>query len=451
MASDEHSVVLGHSDSFAGPYYILIGNLPVLTSWQNIKDFIRSQFGRKLEIYVRTYNPPRDQGWIRVLGFNTFKQVTSILKKFPFRGRQIITTNPGYNEDGYGSVLIRSPLEADRILSIYATPLAAFNLPLNLPLLPQSPPRVADQNPRYPPGPSLSPGSGIPCQILPDGSIVSHITVYHPVLSLPYHMQPMFNRQMPPQAQPPPPLGPCPPPRTRPSYRPPDYRPNLSPERSFIAGGNRPSAPTSPIQAIPQPQPSPPLQHYASDEDERQILVNLPRVASPTPDKREDIIYAALASPGLLERVDNFPDYAVATFITVQAAKLAVEDLSPLGSILVKPPGETRNVEVEGEAKLSSPTSPSLPTLAATSSPSCQMQEQQQQPRRMTTAVVVNGSITPPDSPPPVGSEATNAAANVSLPSLLSQASATSPPVLGRPGVLVVNGSTPLANVASNR
>ncbi|KAK0633684.1 hypothetical protein B0T14DRAFT_77755 [Immersiella caudata] len=187
-APDGHSILLRHNDTHSSPYYILIENLPDSTSWQAVKDYIKSQFGRRFVMYIRLFDPGGMKGWVRVLGFSTYKQVTSILRVIPFRGRKIITTNPGYNDDGSGSVFIRDPLEADKQLAVRPAPLPP--LPLS-PTLPQSLSHVGHLGVQH--AHSLPIRPGMSYQLLPGGSVV---TVYHPMVPFPYHSQPLFHGQV---------------------------------------------------------------------------------------------------------------------------------------------------------------------------------------------------------------------------------------------------------------
>lgn len=446
MIPHDYYALLSHADPLSGPYYIFIENLPDSTGWQNIKDFIKSQFGRKFEIYVRIFNPHKDHGWVRVLGYSTFKQVTNILRKTPFRGRDIRTTNPGYNNDGSGSVLIRAPLETDKQYTVRQNPSLPAPTQLSISQHSEPSPHTDFQHHLNPPPSPMGPP--MPYQVFNDGSVVSHITVYHPV-PFQYYSQTIFPSYMHPpvpapeqyyplreyMSQPPPPPTPSqlyfrnPPPQTGQCDVPEQHLHH--PEHT----------------QLPALLPAPQLK-LATDleEEQRQILVNLsgPASSSAAADKREAIIRAALTTPSLLERVDGFPDYIVATFISITAAKEALADLSPLGSILVRsgdPPGRceddksTKNSDSDPTTFVPSITSSPPPT------PSFPTQNKSQKTRHEygqsnSVVVVVNGTITPPHSPSPTG-----AVSGSTFPSLDSLAASLPVAALRDPRILVVNGS----------
>ncbi|KAK1782800.1 hypothetical protein QBC45DRAFT_401837 [Copromyces sp. CBS 386.78] len=98
--------------------------LPERTSWQDVKDFIKSQIPWKLDIYVSIFGKRRDSGWVRVIGFKAFNHVRRVLGESLFRGREILAHNPGYDEAGAGLVLVRAPFFRDRSLFINPEALA---------------------------------------------------------------------------------------------------------------------------------------------------------------------------------------------------------------------------------------------------------------------------------------------------------------------------------------
>ncbi|KAK3363679.1 hypothetical protein B0T25DRAFT_52665 [Lasiosphaeria hispida] len=116
---DPSSVLVRSGDPVTGPYYIIIAQVPDGTTWQDIKDWVKSQIpGGKLDIYVNLSGRRNDTGWVRVVGMRNFKQVRRLIKKSPFRGHQILAHNPGYSEDGPAAVLIRAPFFKDTDLFV---------------------------------------------------------------------------------------------------------------------------------------------------------------------------------------------------------------------------------------------------------------------------------------------------------------------------------------------
>ncbi|KAJ4415835.1 hypothetical protein N0V85_002541 [Neurospora sp. IMI 360204] len=63
ISHDPPSVLIGPGDFHTGPYYIIISGLPERTSWQDVKDFIKSQIPWKLDIYVSIFGKRQDSGW----------------------------------------------------------------------------------------------------------------------------------------------------------------------------------------------------------------------------------------------------------------------------------------------------------------------------------------------------------------------------------------------------
>ncbi|KAH7628459.1 hypothetical protein B0T09DRAFT_162067 [Sordaria sp. MPI-SDFR-AT-0083] len=125
ISHDPPSVLIGPGDFHTGPYYIIISGLPERTSWQDVKDFIKSQIPWKLDIYVSIFGKRQDSGWVRVIGFKAFNHVRRVLGESLFRGREILAHNPGYDETGAGLVLVRAPFFRDRSLFINPEALAA--------------------------------------------------------------------------------------------------------------------------------------------------------------------------------------------------------------------------------------------------------------------------------------------------------------------------------------
>lgn len=96
ISHDPPSVLIGPGDFHTGPYYIIISGVSVLlshnllslnlqasqlperTSWQDVKDFIKSQIPWKLDIYVSIFGKRQDSGWVRVIGFKAFNHVRSM-------------------------------------------------------------------------------------------------------------------------------------------------------------------------------------------------------------------------------------------------------------------------------------------------------------------------------------------------------------------------------------
>ncbi|KAK3396104.1 hypothetical protein B0T20DRAFT_481111 [Sordaria brevicollis] len=118
ISHDPPSVLIGPGDFHTGPYYIIISGLPERTSWQDVKDFVKSQIPWKLDIYVSIFGKRQDSGWVRVIGFKAFNHVRRVLGESLFRGREILAHNPGYDESGTGLVLVRAPFFRDRSLFI---------------------------------------------------------------------------------------------------------------------------------------------------------------------------------------------------------------------------------------------------------------------------------------------------------------------------------------------
>ncbi|EGO51783.1 hypothetical protein NEUTE1DRAFT_89512 [Neurospora tetrasperma FGSC 2508] len=75
ISHDPPSVLIGPGDFHTGPYYIIISGLPERTSWQDVKDFIKSQIPWKLDLYVSIFGKRQDSGWVRVVGFKAFNHV----------------------------------------------------------------------------------------------------------------------------------------------------------------------------------------------------------------------------------------------------------------------------------------------------------------------------------------------------------------------------------------
>ncbi|EGZ78213.1 hypothetical protein NEUTE2DRAFT_154661 [Neurospora tetrasperma FGSC 2509] len=75
ISHDPPSVLIGSGDFHTGPYYIIISGLPERTSWQDVKDFIKSQIPWKLDLYVSIFGKRQDSGWVRVVGFKAFNHV----------------------------------------------------------------------------------------------------------------------------------------------------------------------------------------------------------------------------------------------------------------------------------------------------------------------------------------------------------------------------------------
>ncbi|KHE80340.1 hypothetical protein GE21DRAFT_472 [Neurospora crassa] len=124
ISHDPPSVLIGPGDFHTGPYYIIISGLPERTSWQDVKDFIKSQIPWKLDLYVSIFGKRQDSGWVRVVGFKAFNHVRRVLGESLFRGREILAHNPGYDETGTGLVLVRAPFFKDRSLFINPEALA---------------------------------------------------------------------------------------------------------------------------------------------------------------------------------------------------------------------------------------------------------------------------------------------------------------------------------------
>lgn len=118
ISHDPPSVLIGPGNFHTGPYYIIISGLPERTSWQDVKDFIKSQIPWKLDIYVSIFGKRQDSGWVRVIGFKAFNHVRGVLGESLFRGREILAHNPGYDDSGTGLVLVRAPFFRDRSLFI---------------------------------------------------------------------------------------------------------------------------------------------------------------------------------------------------------------------------------------------------------------------------------------------------------------------------------------------
>lgn len=96
VSHDPPSVLIGPGDFHTGPYYIIISGVSVLlihthlnvdlhpselperTSWQDVKDFIKSQIPWKLDLYVSIFGKRQDSGWVRVVGFKAFNHVRSM-------------------------------------------------------------------------------------------------------------------------------------------------------------------------------------------------------------------------------------------------------------------------------------------------------------------------------------------------------------------------------------
>jgi hypothetical protein len=138
------SVRLEAGDGKTGPFYLIIGNVPEGTIWHHMKDFVKSQSDRWVDMYVNLHGVRMDSGWIRVVGYLAFRRVEStcslslericafpkpdnhtlvveIFRQNIFRGRRLLVHNPGYRE-GPASVLIKDPFFKDLDLVIQSVP-----------------------------------------------------------------------------------------------------------------------------------------------------------------------------------------------------------------------------------------------------------------------------------------------------------------------------------------
>lgn len=75
---DPPSVLVGSGPLDTGPFYLIIANVPEGTTWQHVKDFVKSQVDlKRLDMYVNLHGARMDSGWIRVIGYKAFRQIKS--------------------------------------------------------------------------------------------------------------------------------------------------------------------------------------------------------------------------------------------------------------------------------------------------------------------------------------------------------------------------------------
>lgn len=76
---DLPSVLVGSGPPDTGPFYLIIANVPEGTTWQHVKDFVKSQVDlKRLDMYVNLHGARMDSGWIRVIGYKAFRQIKSM-------------------------------------------------------------------------------------------------------------------------------------------------------------------------------------------------------------------------------------------------------------------------------------------------------------------------------------------------------------------------------------
>ena len=288
--------------------------LPDKTNWQDVKDFVKSQIPRKLDIYVNISGKRKDSGWIRVIGLKAFKEVRSkltqtrllcsqsnithsepgVLQESPFRGHEILAHNPGYEEDGTGMVLVRAPFFKDKYLFVDPS-----TMPSPVASAVPSPVATSPLNAQ----PPMSPEA----YYLPQG----YYAEQEP--AMPIHSQQFWWAMQPPT----PPNTP----KTRQQQ-----------QQQYQSGWWMPQdAPPSPQQTVPVKS-----RKLIITWKDRTRLESDPATDQ---EKMGTIIQAALSatSERSLDTLECFPGVAVATFRTYSLTRRAMRDLEELESLTVTP------------------------------------------------------------------------------------------------------------------